>query len=951
MKKISLGSFPLVDVRGSDRKVFESYLIKVVSDLITVNQISNSIHADRVRYITPISIMNFIKENKSDQLTQPGQQPNNNQNSDIRDQKANSIKNAFRNTKTLYQSMANDPFYKTNIFYPIYMEEAIKNNLGYSDYNYDFLILANDLIKQQLLDEIQYDDRITLLFLVLKCLLVPNLKINQVGLDNIPDGANFRKYFSIFLETCKNENINPFDMFIKLIKAAGKQKRKGLGGTLAKLGNRLTNKDNSVGYHSTSFVNLFNTEGEIKDAKFLLDISLNKINAFVEEDPKMDPNYNPMLRQYSQAKTHEYGKILSIIDALRAFNQSNEVVTNLTPSQNLTPIKVGEDTLLLNLDGLINELETTYFRRFLEDFKDKESKALETIRNSILTKFKIDLYSENGTFEGLETVDSINKRIATLQTNFNMAKREYSSLVEKATRFANALGFNTFNNIDPNQLDQSQLNIYQSNQSLLNQQINNINTYNEELSNLSSSKLNAPTKDQLGQVIKDKKYSLMVNLEILQSQLTALYSEIYQYFYSEDFRTDIGTIKAFGKFDSQTLEPILFGSPKSQYLNQLKMTIEEISGSFINEFSINIQSEITTRFPNYNLSQINSIINKELINYISIDTIKKNLITNIFTPVFIKYSNKAISESNQLKDLKSDNNPLLKRILNEKNLFKAYILTSEVLVQAYELIHYIDTIKYEEGLINHPVSKVFNNVNKIQFMIKRLGLDNHPVYIFHNEHVMLSMPGYLSLTGIPFISSVKTEEFMKFGKINWSQDLWSQEHMFGGIHNSKKYKDIKANVARIQDEIKKASEDVKNAQGKEKAKKEQALKNKQAELKKQQDKLEEFKKLSSGSNLSSNLNMEKRSDISYPTNQQSYPTPSIRPGGNYDHGMNRSGLNRYEQNQLNTGINKMDGLQNQNFQRPTENNQHDNQLGDHQTNNDFMNNPYIQNRINTINHN
>ena len=63
MKKISLGSFPLISIHAKDRKNFESYMIKVLSDLITANQLSNSIYSDRVQYVTPISIMNFIKAN------------------------------------------------------------------------------------------------------------------------------------------------------------------------------------------------------------------------------------------------------------------------------------------------------------------------------------------------------------------------------------------------------------------------------------------------------------------------------------------------------------------------------------------------------------------------------------------------------------------------------------------------------------------------------------------------------------------------------------------------------------------------------------------------------------------------------------------------------------------------------------------------------------------------
>ena len=148
MKKISLGSFPLIDVVGKDRRIFESYLIKVISDLITSNQISNTINADRVQYITPLSILKFIKEDQKNISGHVNQAPKSDDQKDTRGYKADTIKHAFKNTKNLYQSIAADPFYRSNMFYPIYIEEAIKSNTGYADYNYDFLILANDLLAQ-----------------------------------------------------------------------------------------------------------------------------------------------------------------------------------------------------------------------------------------------------------------------------------------------------------------------------------------------------------------------------------------------------------------------------------------------------------------------------------------------------------------------------------------------------------------------------------------------------------------------------------------------------------------------------------------------------------------------------------------------------------------------------------------------------------------------------------
>ena len=65
MKKIAVGAFPLVSIDKIERKMVENYLINTLSDLINVNQLSADINSDRARFITPMSILNFIKENKT----------------------------------------------------------------------------------------------------------------------------------------------------------------------------------------------------------------------------------------------------------------------------------------------------------------------------------------------------------------------------------------------------------------------------------------------------------------------------------------------------------------------------------------------------------------------------------------------------------------------------------------------------------------------------------------------------------------------------------------------------------------------------------------------------------------------------------------------------------------------------------------------------------------------
>ena len=946
MKKISLGSFPLVDVTGKDRKIFESYLIKVVSDLVTANQLSNSIYMDRVNYITPLSILKFIKEDQKG-LVQTSPEPGSDTQVNDRDRKAKSIRNAFRNTKQLYQAIASDPFYKSHVFYPIYIEEHTKSNYGYNDYNYDFLILSNDLIKQQLIDEIIFDDKITMLFLVLKCLLTPNIKITDVGITNT--GQNFRKYFSLFLETCKNENINPFDMFIRIIKAAGKQKRSNIPNALARISNTMigrTSTDTASLYHSKSFVNLFNTDGEIKGAEFLLNTSLKQVNEFLRDTPTIDKDYNPILRQYSQAKTHEYGKILSIIDALGAFNKSNNVISELNSSSMLSSVRVNDDTtLIINKDVIVSELETVYFRRFLEDLKYLEKQAITSVKNEIKRKFGVDITTSN-----IETEEKVQTTVAKLSDSLNKAKLEVQSAVSEANKFANYLGFGNFNQID--ELEQ----------------MKNQNEYNTNLSNIQAKQMaqqqilnsltdaqsklgNLPREANIKEAIDNKELSFTVNLEIFQSQLTAAYSEIYQYIYSSQFDDDIKSVN--GKQISLQVALDTFNLSQNADIKSLMITINEIANSFGDELTLNLSRSVTEEFGKINFNYkglVQKVLDK--------DSLTNIIIKNIFVPIYTKYSNKAISESNRLKDLKTNNNPLMKKILSRDSLFKAYILTSDTLEQSYELLHYIDTIKYEEGIINHPVSKVGNIVNKIDFMLKRLGLTDNPVFIYHKDKIMLSMPSHLSLTGTNFISQVSLQEFTQFGNINWTQDLWNQQLMFGGPSNDKKYSDIKESVKKIEAEIKKSSELVKLAKDKEKIKLQAQIKLKQDELRKKQLQLEEYQKLQNSNNFTSNTQASKRFE-----NPNGYQMQSPRPGGNYNTGMDQSGYYPQERNAVNNAMNNSNHLQQQNFQPPVNNyppqhqqvppvqqyQQHENIQQEYPSQqNEFMNNPYIQNRFNQL---
>jgi hypothetical protein len=161
---------------------------------------------------------------------------------------------------------------------------------------------------------------------------------------------------------------------------------------------------------------------------------------------------------------------------------------------------------------------------------------------------------------------------------------------------------------------------------------------------------------------------------------------------------------------------------------------------------------------------------------------------------------------------------------------------------AYDTIHYLDTLKYTSGLVRYPVSKVFNEQNKIQFMINRLGLQDYPVFVLDNSSVTLSLPGHLSMTNTRMFNSVSHSEFTRITNINYDE-LWRSDNMFGGkteqSENHKNEKEIRNKLEKITREMRNRDNRIKNAKNQQVRNKllsqnEQAKKEQEA-LRKQQD--------------------------------------------------------------------------------------------------------------------
>ena len=288
----------------------------------------------------------------------------------------------------------------------------------------------------------------------------------------------------------------------------------------------------------------------------------------------------------------------------------------------------------------------------------------------------------------------------------------------------------------------------------------------------------------------------------------------------------------------------------------------------------------------------------------------------------------------------------------------------------------MDNLKYEVGLINFPVSKVFNDQNKIQFMINRLGMNDYPVFIMNRREVSLSMPNHLSMTGNNFISTVSASAFREIATINHVK-VWSQANMFGGVTNSKNYKELEDRMRTIKADIAVAEKNI--SQEKDKKKKidlQRKLDKLKAEQEKKRIEQQKLKELASNPyNFSPNMEKSVRSTIPERPGQnqfnvsgqpQNYQQQNVydRNLNNRQNNYNQNRQNNYNQNGQNNyrqnynsnynpnetrdnfmrGRDNVDGIQ----QQPIYDEQHRNQNPQFQ-NNRFINNPYIQNRMNELN--
>ncbi|MFA7127955.1 MAG: hypothetical protein WC136_02165, partial [Sphaerochaeta sp.] len=432
MKKISFGSFPLIDMNHSDRKCIDKYSMKSYADLITLNSQIGHISNDVDQYVTPDIILKYFKNSKNENPMDDNVESSANR-------KRNTLKRAFNSLKAYHKAIQKDGFYRDFTTYPIYIEHAGNNN----NHDYDFILLSNDLQKKEILDGIKYDDRITLVFLFLKDMLYPNIPLNEIGNSGSYD---LRRDVAKFIEYSKQSGIDPVTAFIRFIKLAGYSKQNKKGDF--KISNIIKNSSLFSNGISDKLWALFGgsrEKSEIKDISFMTSVKQSEIAKFFDEyntnnaSSHIGDNSTTYLeRQFNLSKTHEYNKILSLLDSLMSFNNQSEILSDNQYFDSKIILNNGDHEFeaRIQYEQVVAQVRNNYFESFMVNlihFMDNELDKL------VSNKVKKDNHKDKNDIE-LKLRDQINElQMELVNTTDLTTKRELQHAINNNQSLLNKI--------------------------------------------------------------------------------------------------------------------------------------------------------------------------------------------------------------------------------------------------------------------------------------------------------------------------------------------------------------------------------------------------------------------------------------------------------------------------------------------------------------------------------
>jgi len=898
MKKLSLGSFPLTEIRSSDRKCLDRYMIKTFSDNISISDAVRNLSATKnMMYITPDSLMsNWLQgESKDKDRNHRNDRTGNSEYQDI-------LKRAFYIIKEFYKRIKGAPFYKNYIFYPIYIEnvEKITTTIDQKSVHldYSFLIISNDLTKGLKVDEIKYDENASLNFLFL---FVEFFSSDSFGGSIHDFNQEKYEYLVKMYQFIENSGKEPISMVLDLYKLFGMIKKSmDIGTRRIDIASTLDSFDDSI---------LKKYKGMLNNKLFSLSRTLSRsttpatkmqyADAFIElmnaifKSEGLSGLYNGVdssaernERLQYVYRSNKYHEILNLAKELVQYNKLDcKDVLNDDSMQFDFKIERGEYTVETQRHVLAQQYQM-FFKSYVESIKKYIESIVGTIIEELNITSKLKSATKRKMNKTIKEVKAYEDKIDTQRVNISRLNDHIKINTDHLALATNPADKTIYQNA----INSITIQIKQH-QALIDGYNNEIKTL--EILNNQFKDYNQSIDSDALTVAKDVQKDITASIiSSLANDLTFVYDDGKSFFgddliatgfveFVEDPATDITELNNFKKIVSTA------GSiPQTRTINNNKVdnpkfhTAQLLSG-LMDTFGIMADDTITAIEDNFRIS-VQRVLNEKIPNGRSSGNAGNEYISDILNSLFVTSSssgglfasvNKPGFRDKLMYDVYADRfisgillkfknylrlhkttkkiehnadvsrlHPLLAKLIKNGNkcqYFKSFVINYETCDMLYNTKFILDTQKFLTGVTNTPPTRVNNPMNKLQTVLHDyLGLKNNPVWVISKQNVYLSMPDDLSLTNSSILSTIPKTELMDVCKIKAS-DYWN-ENMMGKVTEigNKKLSEARKKVEAKNKEISDLKKEINNLSSKDKDR-QINLNKKMDKYQKQKDDLEE----------------------------------------------------------------------------------------------------------------
>ena len=838
MKKIRFGSFPLVEIPKKERRCLDRYLIKNFSDNISISDAMRNLNVTKnLLYVSPdYLIKHFMDGANTPSISQPDQ-------SKSPDSKAYdlSLKRAFFIMKEFYKNIKNKPFYKEYVYYPIYVEKIdVQRSTMYGKITepgsgkmikeYSFIILSNDLDTTLKIDEIRYDENATLNFLYLYSEFFADPKYATKSLNDL-DHTDLNFLMKLYQYIEKSE-VSPIELVLKLYSFLNQLTPGSTFTTTTditaafKKGVDMPDlkKYNGV-LKSTFFRSLQSTNGiysneQARESFIKMLDALFKEKGFIDLFGEIQSDKIIDRQQYIY-NANKYKEIIGLVEELVKFNRSNDAHSIIQDDQIDFDFKIQNDHYQVEVrDKRIAEVFTSRFKDLIEQSKTFVKNELKLVINKLKNQFQNDLSNEKGLMYLEKERDGFQKE---RQAILGLKRQIHNELIKLSSsndpddiRHRNEL-ITKYGQLDNEQ------HALETSIDHIDKEIN-INKYLFQQSN------------GIIEALKDDKNIVDIADSIMSDSVTDytyLFEDLFSIFKTRTLveqqmeveltNGDFLKLSANLPEDKTELAEVYraIADDIDQISDQVKERLRGIMINLVGQYTDKFDKIIENyksdkagkpgfqpkKFKNLLMSFINDLDEPDYQEQFKarykniLTTGSKNIITLIIKKEFQRTQvHQEISKNDKLSEL----HPLIKKLLQEPQNFRSYILDFKILENLYQLWFITQTKKFGLGLVKTLPRKLNHPKNRIEFTIETiLGLKKNPVWILADQKIYLSMPDYLSLTGVKILSSVPKEEILEVCKIK-GRDYWNENNIGTSdkVYEHKKDEELAAKVEELKVEIK-----------------------------------------------------------------------------------------------------------------------------------------------------